>query len=177
MMKRVLGTVAALAVAASAHAQLSGETTSGTELGSPTGSAFDVVFNIDTATTPIGPLTPYVGGGTLDFTLSKAADVSFAGITGSPSATGVLSGTGLAPFIVFNYTSATTTTTIDLGPGSYVYTAGAYSFAPSNLIVDIHAVTAVPEPESYAMLLAGLAVTGGVVLRRRRRDIGLQLAV
>lgn len=36
------------------------------------------------------------------------------------------------------------------------------------IVADVLAVTAVPEPESYALMLAGLAVVGGVARRRLR---------
>lgn len=56
---------------------------------------------------------------------------------------------------------------LSLGAGSYYYfvsgftpSAGAYSIAS--------AVTAVPEPETYALLAAGLGIVGFVASRRRR---------
>ncbi|MEO6278633.1 MAG: PEPxxWA-CTERM sorting domain-containing protein [Roseateles sp.] len=36
------------------------------------------------------------------------------------------------------------------------------------IVSDVLAVTAVPEPESYALMLAGLAVVGGITRRRLR---------
>ena len=42
--------------------------------------------------------------------------------------------------------------------------------SPSALLIDNLSVTAVPEPETYAMLLAGLGVMGAVVRRRKAKQ-------
>lgn len=68
----------------------------------------------------------------------------------------------------------------DLGSGDYIsnggpLTTGAYFFEISGMAVGPSAVsygytasvTPVPEPESYAMMLAGLAMLGGVAARRK----------
>jgi hypothetical protein len=52
---------------------------------------------------------------------------------------------------------------IGTGPAGENWFAGRINIDDVNL-----AVAAVPEPESYAMMLAGLGVVGGVVRRRRR---------
>jgi hypothetical protein len=68
-----------------------------------------------------------------------------------------------------------------LGTAAGAFTAGQYAFvtffntatfsAPPNFsytgLVNINSVSAVPEPETYAMLLAGLAIVGGVARRRK----------
>ncbi|MDR1228008.1 MAG: PEP-CTERM sorting domain-containing protein [Azoarcus sp.] len=78
------------------------------------------------------------------------------------------------------YNTSTAATQYDLGWGAidkFVITA-ADNFVPDPTLagggaswalgsVNVTAVTTVPEPESYAMLLAGLAIVGAVARRRR----------
>jgi len=163
-MKKILGSIAALVVATGAHAQLLSESTTGTALiTSP--STYDVYFTL----TSLNGGLPFSGGGTLTFTLAASADVTFSGYTSSPFAVGMLSGPGLTPIAVWYNTSADTTT-LDLPKNTYTYTAFGLAFGPSNVYADVSAVSAVPEPQTYGMLLAGLAVVG-VGLRRRRMSI------
>jgi hypothetical protein len=58
--------------------------------------------------------------------------------------------------------------TFSLGTGSYYYLVG--SAKPSSFTLTSTAVAAVPEPETYAMLAAGLGIVGFVASRRRRND-------
>ncbi len=55
-----------------------------------------------------------------------------------------------------------------LGTGSYYYLVG--SAKPSSFTLTSTAVAAVPEPETYALLGAGLGIIGFVASRRRRND-------
>ena len=55
-----------------------------------------------------------------------------------------------------------------LGTGSYYYLVG--SAKPGSYTLTSTAVAAVPEPETYAMLAAGLGIVGFVASRRRRND-------
>jgi len=48
-----------------------------------------------------------------------------------------------------------------------IFTSGNLYVSDVNLAV-ASPIAAVPEPESYAMLLAGMAIVGGIVRRRRR---------
>jgi len=82
--------------------------------------------------------------------------------------------------------------TVALTPGSYLYVVGDYRTTPEEAVAKLNAgdslrnggtygtysftvsstdasfsVSAVPEPETYAMLLAGLGVMGAVARRRR----------
>lgn len=61
-----------------------------------------------------------------------------------------------------------------LGPGTYSVFVGGNDFgnygSPLKYGLDTSiSVTAVPEPETYAMLLAGLALIGGIAKRRKAR--------
>jgi PEP-CTERM motif len=170
VMTKVLGAIVALVAATAAHAQLSAESTTGTFV-SETAGTYDVYF----ALPALGPFL-YYGSGTLDFTLASAADVTFSGSTSSPFAIGMLSGSGLtSPLLVYN--EAVNSTTVDLAAGSYVYTATGFAFVPANVYVDVSAVSAVPEPQTYGMLLAGLALAGIAVQRRRTPAFSPSLAV
>jgi hypothetical protein len=168
LMKKVAVTFAALVAAVSAHAQLSSETTTGTP--SLTSSTqFDVSFPL--------PVNSFGLGGTLGFTLVESAAVTFSGSTTSGFSFGTLSGTGLTSPLAFYYTSGIGTTTVDLTTGSYTYTAlGSAFISPANLNVDVHA-SPVPEPQTYGMLLAGLAVIGVSVRRRRMPVVSRSVAM
>ncbi len=58
--------------------------------------------------------------------------------------------------------------TFSLSTGSYYYLVG--SARPSSFTLTSTAVAAVPEPETYALLAAGLGIVGFVASRRRRND-------
>jgi hypothetical protein len=69
-----------------------------------------------------------------------------------------------------NVASGARLLTVD-GEGSFVVTYGD----GNNLMLSAYEVTAVPEPESYALMLAGLGLIGLVARRRRERhDAALQ---
>lgn len=69
-----------------------------------------------------------------------------------------------------NPTTALTSATVSIENilGAYVPTAG-YAFIEKKNVELGFILTSVPEPESYAMLLAGLGVMMGVVSRRRNK--------
>ena len=165
LMKKVAVTFVALVAAVSAHAQLSSVTTTGTVITS-TPSTYDVSFALTSGSYPF-----FSGGGGLGFTLNKAADVTFSGATNTVLSFGFLSGTSLGTPLAFYFTSGIGTRSVDLSAGTYTYTAlGDAFFSTAKLYVDVNAVSAVPEPQTYGMLLAGLAVIG-VSLRRRRMPV------
>lgn len=69
----------------------------------------------------------------------------------------------------FNSTAATHALT--LGAGSYFYTVSGGAMAPAAYSISSAVAAApVPEPETYAMLAAGLGAIGFVVTRRRRES-------
>jgi hypothetical protein len=172
LMKKVAVTFAALVAAVSAHAQLSSETTTGTVITS-TPSTYDVSFNLSDGSYPI-----YSGGGGLGFKLIDAADVTFSGGTSTAFSFGSLSGSSLSTPLAFYFTSGVGTKTVDLSAGTYTYTAlGAALFSTAKLYVDVNAVSAVPEPQTYGMLLAGLAVIGVSVRRRRMPVVSRSVAM
>ena len=70
--------------------------------------------------------------------------------------------------VVFNWTGLTSVTFSTSGGTPHGYSGIGKHFALENITVN-EAVTAVPEPESYAMLLAGLAAMGVVVRRRKAK--------
>jgi len=108
-----------------------------------------------------------------EFSLASTSEVSFTGFTTLPvfalglfdSADALVAG-GLFSPTTFG-TSFTTTT---LSAGDYYY---APVFALSGSAGDMYTfestVSAVPEPETYAMMLAGLGMLGFVARRRMER--------
>lgn len=94
---------------------------------------------------------------------------------GGTSSSVILSGGPLFPTVWTSY-SFTTTLGGDVSGGvtaQFKVANGAVEGAFSELMLDnvsvMGAVTAVPEPEAYAMLLAGLACVGGIARRRRAK--------
>jgi hypothetical protein len=83
-----------------------------------------------------------------------------------------LSGGTLGAPVAFNLTPASTMQTLDwagkLGAGDYTIHVSGLSAAAQTRYSVLVDVTPVPEPETYALMFAGLAAIGFVV--RRRRD-------
>jgi hypothetical protein len=169
--KKLAGVIAVLLVSVgSAHAQLAGppSTMGGFIPFAPTASLFEVYFDLTTSTT-ISTIPAFTGGGSITFDLSSAADVTFTGRSGDSVTLGVLTGPGIpvSSPLVLMYNMPYATKTLDLlggGPYNY-YVAGTSYTAPGQVTVDITA-SPVPEPQTYAMLLVGLAAIG--VIGRRR---------
>lgn len=105
---------------------------------------------------------------TFSFTLTSAATIT-AGLTSVIPST-----FGSAFFTLENYTSPTTfgsgaigeTFTATLAAGDYFYTVKGVGAAGSNYALK-SVVAAVPEPETYALFLAGLGAVGFLAARRR----------
>lgn len=66
-------------------------------------------------------------------------------------------------------TAFSTSSTFSLDTGSYYYAVTGMG-KPGSYNLSSAAVAAVPEPETYAMLAAGLGIVGFVASRRRRND-------
>jgi PEP-CTERM motif len=85
----------------------------------------------------------------------------FDGMVGTADDTGVASWTfGGAPVVH----------SVTLGAGSYYYSVFGAASGFAAYSINSSAVAAVPEPETYAMLAAGLGIVGFVASRRRRND-------
>lgn len=70
---------------------------------------------------------------------------------------------------LWSFVSGLQTHTVSLAAGSYVYKVfGDASASAAYTLNSIATVTPVPEPETYAMLLAGLGVIGFVAKRRNK---------
>jgi hypothetical protein len=66
----------------------------------------------------------------------------------------------------FDGTTGSTSHTVSAGPGSYYYAVFGLTAGPAVYSIT-SAVSPVPEPETYAMLLAGLGAMGFVAARRK----------
>jgi len=183
---KILGAIAAVVAATSAHAQLASESTTGGS-GSGGSTSWDNFFklnNEELLTVPGPPkmsFPEWYGGGTISFNLTEPADLTFDTTAGTASTTGLLSGPigvgGTTGSVPISYGLGTTT--VDLTKtGLYTFFVSGVSLAMcSSLTVDISAVSAVPEPQTYGMLLAGLAFIGVVGVRRRRIPVNRQAAL
>ena len=119
-------------------------------------------------------LAPSSFQGLFDFTLTGASVVSFTGFT-------------TLPFLAFGLFDATDTivggsiftpttfdssfTSINLDAGSYYYAAVVPTSGAMGSVYTFESrVTAVPEPQTYALFLAGLGMLGLAAHRRTRSD-------
>ena len=66
----------------------------------------------------------------------------------------------------YTFSTAPTVHSVVLGAGNYYYAVFGKSMAPTAYAIS-SAIAPVPEPETYAMLLAGLGVIGFLARRRR----------
>lgn len=74
-------------------------------------------------------------------------------------------------FGVVTLTQTVFTWDLDVGVSQYNFSfAAPVHTSLTQVAVDIGSVAVVPEPSTYAMLAAGLAMVGGVAARRRRQD-------
>lgn len=121
----------------------------------PAAGAFSDVFTftLPVATTLTGIVTSVVNGG---------QDVDFTSLvlTG-PSGPLSFSLINTDPFEIWTITTAV------LAPGGYTLTVGGTNSAAIGTYSGNLAVAAIPEPETYAMMLAGLGIVGFLTMRRR----------
>lgn len=74
-------------------------------------------------------------------------------------------------FGAWNFNGQPVNHSVQLGAGNYYYSVfGVAAASAAYAISSSAAVTAVPEPETYALLGAGLGIIGFVASRRRRDD-------
>jgi len=110
---------------------------------------------------------PLFFGDTYSFTLGSTAEVT-SGVLAIGSTIGIYALLDSSNAILGGPLSFGSEHTFTLGAGSYSY--AVLGFAPTGGGYAIGSVaTPVPEPETYAMLLAGLGVVG-FLSRRRRAD-------
>ncbi|MDQ2780905.1 MAG: FxDxF family PEP-CTERM protein [Pseudomonadota bacterium] len=144
-------------------------------------SAFAEMSPLDLSSGSAGFENSPAGGGFMDgYTFSALSSFTF-----SSSITSVVNGnrnlnfssitlTGPAGLFSFNKTLGDpfelwTLQTGTLAPGSYSLTLlGLNSSSPASYGGNV-SISAVPEPETYALMLAGVGVIGFVATRRRRR--------
>ena len=193
LMKRILSTLALVALAGSAHAQL-------TVTGS-TNKSFSGYDGDPAATT--GTLSSGVQG-TLDSLLAGSATFTYLGnesgnnnlftfsvgpqtLTEASAIGDSVTGAIGPGALGFSFTDTNTASTFGNGSAALVYVANVSTASYGNFqyvigfndngssdgdfddfVVGVN-VAAVPEPETYALMLAGLGALGFVSRRRRRR--------
>jgi hypothetical protein len=146
-----LGTLTGLASAAA----LDVSSGSAGFVGTPPAGAFSDVytFSVLTPTTLTGIVTSVVNGG---------QDVDFLSLTlTGPTGPLTFSQVNADPFEIW------TISTGELNAGSYTLTLVGSNSAAAGTYSGNIALAPVPEPETYALMLAGIAAVGFVVMRRR----------
>ncbi len=108
---------------------------------------------------------------TYAFTLSAASTVA-SSITSigtlAPATYSLWNADNTPTAFSWNFGGAPTVHTVNLAAGSYYYSVFANATGAAAYSINSAAtVTAVPEPETYALLLAGLGVIGFVAKRRK----------
>lgn len=108
---------------------------------------------------------------TYAFTLASASTVaSSVSSLGNlaPATYGLWNADNTPTAFSWNFNGAPTVHTVNLAAGSYYYSVFANATGTAAYSINSAAtVTAVPEPETYALLLAGLGVIGFVAKRRK----------
>jgi hypothetical protein len=148
------------------------------------------------AVTPPLPLTmiissPTLGASFTDLTVGTINITGLSDLTGNFFATTSMNADGLAYSLSLQsvtFTNGVVGSLTDLDPsavgfsfhnvaaGNYLVKASGFlsgpAVVPGLAVVGInYAVTPVPEPESYAMILAGLGLMGGIARRRANRRL------
>jgi len=130
------------------------------------GSGYDI---INTPVT-IGPI-PFIlpNGGNLNLAFSSV-NLYYAGADNAIGGAGLNADIWLAGFL--NATPDVSSYSVSIGPNSggtfYLDVVGKADGSLGGFYSGSISVTAVPEPESYAMLLAGLGVMGAIAVRRNK---------
>lgn len=138
-----------------------------------TGAASFAVTNVGTLTeTPPYTIKWDIGSGysEFDFSFTLEAPATVSGIVSSTNQFGTFPGIGIqvnnTPVIDFNALDGFSFS--GLAAGTYTGKLGVNSFGRSTLELSVTAITTpVPEPETYAMMLAGLAALGFLARRRQ----------
>ena len=113
-------------------------------------------------------------GDTYTFTLAAQSTVaSAAQIFGGFGSYSLFSGDalpgGLADTQLFSFNFGTAANSVSLAAGSYFYVISGLTFGPGVYTLNSSAVAApVPEPETYALMLAGLGIVGFMAARRKQ---------
>ena len=129
------------------------------------GSGYDV-RNFPVTILPIPVILPVGGNLNMKFT---AVSVNFAGADNAIGGIGANADTELAGFINL---SGLNSYSVAIGPNAGgTFFLNVIGFADGTLGGQYSgsiSVTAIPEPENYAMLLAGLGVMGAIAMRRNK---------
>lgn len=170
-MKLKLIAAAALVVSVGAHADMTFNlgTISTSPIGNAVSGLFTDTYNFDSVgsstVTAIAVTTSYLAGGT--FTLSNIA--SFTGMLDSTSlipSTPVITPTGVPG--LDRVMQELTLTSLPIAAGPHTLSISGFADTGSSYTGSI-TVTAVPEPETYALMLAGLGAIGFLARRRQQR--------
>lgn len=141
--------------------------------------------NANAATYALGPIGAGYDSGTLDFVNGSGALASFFDAAGGHWIDHIQFALTGSETVNITTTASATAFFINTGPADYTFVAGSNGIPPSfsgvlaagNYNVDIKSdtgiftanvnIAAVPEPETYALMLAGLALVGFSARRRQ----------
>jgi len=162
-LKSILGTAATAAVLAGAS--LSANAATGTIYAPPAGGSFSDLVVGSIYVSSLSDLTGnFFGASSVAFTFPFPVTLTLGSITFTSGTVGALSGDLDSSAAGFSFKN--------VAMGNYIVKATGYvtggQYPGLSLVAANYTITPVPEPESYALFLAGLGLVGTIARRRMK---------